>query len=1470
MAPICKTFVQNTWKRDLCSNCFKTKDEHNAACPLSPTKTTLNSKDERSSLLEGTSSKRMHPITSSILNRSDSRASEKAIGESPTSLVGSPVTSPTTPQSRYVGVANTTRIGGGVYQRSYYGYKSRLGDASEASGLKSPSLIFRSDSTASLTSSGLKSPGLIKEVSSSSSNVTSDESCNSDTASNSTPLHHNRVSSTISSSTSSLSSLTSNNQPRNSATMSTNTTYEKPKSSYIFSDIGQISSQSNGISNSVYKENRKNKVISNLESISSDISSNQLNIVPPNYRSKSHTSSSSHSAFPEEICKETFSGNPKKSKHGIENSYSSVRARSADNILESSETNNSQDTALMEDTFIARRCEFERVHSVDNLCKESTTKSTITNGINNIIGSLTSLACELPELVSPTQNSSINSSSNFFSLKSVDSEVTAVTDSADVESETTSVVDSTDVDSEATSVADSTDVDSEATSVADSTESDENCGGFYNIEGLNDVDEEFGDTESSTDEILRYDIKSSEELVPSGKDIIIQNESDSSIENVSNTTKAAKLKSALSKPKFKSTKIARNISYNIKDEVIGYGGDVDYSGEEDYDDDDYNDNDYDDDDICKTFELTEREKLLKRLTDENTDFNAENDNLEENVVLGDTHYELMKQYERACEDYDIFEDILASYDTCRTVSNDSKVKLKRATPLVCVKPFVSRSISSTSGDSPKVNPVLPMKNGELIRTRSDGAVGEIIPLQGIKPKYVSKDQEIIEKLPNRDTNSSCSKITSFDSPIEKYTSFGDVLKRENQINDEPKQQKITSFDMVTPSEKFSSFSSTRMELNNTQADIFKSQNVIPSVQNEALPTNSKEKQNNSSQILKDQQQSSPKLMVMRPVRQKKKMMRQLESKSTAVKSENTSSVNQNLINDQKDTQLETNLKELVSPKLDSINFEKSKTRGKENNPSVKNDTDIIQSTSKNNCEISLIPSAMETSIYEKTPSSCKRRDSFLASQLGIANEEISQKEDSDIAASVDEISNNVFEISTESTVLPILTQKFAPNSIPSYSTDRSQIQTIRKSERSKDLWSDSASNSTDNDDSKSSSSFEVGREAANSQLGSSSSSHKSSISSLTTFGTALGINSIIISANQCLQSSDTATTKSLMDVDVKQKEYAGYSTSSEFLKDIRAPVIESAPTASIQKSSSSHYASASGLKGVPGSSKPVVTPKPPNLDRQKNTNDLSNSPTRALNNAAAVRSLSSTFASMSVKPTSKEIVYDLPVTLASCQIAELSTPTPLHYSTSQLPATTSKPTINTYASAQAVTDIYYEVDLNDSDLTTKNGSPKAEFEDLRTVISSHLNIEKLNPSFNTKELHSENIGCGSQHNFHLPDVLPKLDINNVQQMNGTAAVAAYSFYQPNSALNILDSSSRTDVDSYSSFTDDFDEEEGEEDGDIEETQNTDNYDAEKETKKVAETLGSRRIGERSSSATPLHRVGSANYDPSCEYILTYS
>ena len=36
---ICQNFAQNAWRKDLCSNCFKSKDEHGLSAEVEPVKT---------------------------------------------------------------------------------------------------------------------------------------------------------------------------------------------------------------------------------------------------------------------------------------------------------------------------------------------------------------------------------------------------------------------------------------------------------------------------------------------------------------------------------------------------------------------------------------------------------------------------------------------------------------------------------------------------------------------------------------------------------------------------------------------------------------------------------------------------------------------------------------------------------------------------------------------------------------------------------------------------------------------------------------------------------------------------------------------------------------------------------------------------------------------------------------------------------------------------------------------------------------------------------------------------------------------------------------------------------------------------------------------------------------------------------------------------------------------------------------
>ena len=1322
MAPICLVFVQNTWKKDLCSNCFKTFDEHGQQRPNSSyLRSSIHDTDENfhDDRVE-TPTYRKHPITSSILNRSDSRTGERSIGDyiSPSSPAGSTPLSSSTPQSRYVGVANNSR-----YQRNYYGggySPSRfLGNASEASGLKSPSLIFRSDS--SVSSSGLKSPGLIKEISSSSSSSTinsvADDCCHSSTA---YPLpQQNKFASALSSSTSSLASSMSNQplqklvQQNSQQILSPRETPQEiltalpvvnstaaviaaaakasallpspgnerpvstgPKSSYIFSDIGP--SAVNTISNHVYKENHRNVNINN-NNIDNYYQKTNMYYADDTINQR-HNASGNNTNSVSEI------DQSKCPKITSPESFPTARSQSADNLLEKTVTSSKGPTFVQ---ICQQTNELDRPISVDILCSKTLNTTKIASNIYEVVQSSPQTDSNNVEQTSTATE--LNSSSPVFS------------------------------------------VDSELTDEADSTDSDEHCGGFYNIEGLGgDSEDDSFPNESYTDEITA-------EHVPSEPDSHVTNEDKGDI--------SLPFKSAMLKPKSHKKKNF-SLSFNDEDVIIGYGGDVDYSDGDDF----YNEDNEDDDDeeIISSFELTEREKLLKKLTLKNTDFNAENDNFDESVILTDSHYQLMKQYEHVCEDYDIYEDINATFDTCQTSTNvknskslgsptgshekaDVKVKLKRSTPLISVKPFRNSNLL----ESPKVNPVLPMKNGELIRTRSDGgfnsstivgSVGsgrEAIPLQGIKPRYVSKEEEIIEKQSdNEDFCKNKNKITSFDEPAENSTSFGMESK-----------DKVTSFD--EPIEKVTS-------------DLVK----IPK-ENHLRTKEKSENVKNVSTTSMDND-GTPKSIV-KPIRKKKK---KIPVESTPFFSVNITLEKSPLCEEQISKSVPVSSKK----------------------PFLKLDTPIHHDNIDHSTE------------KESTPSSCNRRSSFMASQLGITTNESEEHNVCVATPTGDHTTTENHVIVAESTIEAIHTQN--SSSIPSRVNQNcvlgslnntSEFDTsekrLAKSNRStkqnnfhsqnsekKEPWSDTASMDNDDCSKSSSSSSEVYKDAV------STSSHRSSHSSLmTTFGTTPPANPV-----GSLSNLNTNPTSFLHSEYARQSiqateqiEYSAYTTSQEFLKDIKAPVSELTPTASIQKSG--NYFASSCLKGLPSSSKPVISPRPPTVDKHRSSEYFSPCKSTLSSNNVA-RNLSSTFANMAINPTAtdhkhaQEVVYDLPVTVASSNpVYQMQS---LHYSSSPLVTPSTSDAVNTYETPDDVSDGYYEVNLRDE--VNQNGSNSTPQLLPDVVLNQHLTIRDKSPRTNTNIITS-----------------PTNHLDVFMAQHGSQ----------------VDSISRTDIDSYSSFTDDFDEEE---------------------------------------------------------------
>ncbi|XP_071544297.1 uncharacterized protein [Panulirus ornatus] len=224
------------------------------------------------------------------------------------------------------------------------------------------------------------------------------------------------------------------------------------------------------------------------------------------------------------------------------------------------------------------------------------------------------------------------------------------------------------------------------------------------------------------------------------------------------------------------------ISFNPKlEEIIGFGGDVDYS-----DDEDIFDYDDDDDDCDDLADLTPDERVLRQLTDKNTEFNSDNDNLKKDIEeLLPSVKELEEKRKMIIAEIEELErlgrermkDEKAKQEEKKDDKQEGKVKLKRSPPLVSTKPLIARNNNEL-----RVNQVLPMKNGEVVRPGVCGEVEES-PLKGIKPKYVAREEEMKEKssLMEEELKTNMGKITSIDEVYHsedtkkvKLTSIDDV------------------------------------------------------------------------------------------------------------------------------------------------------------------------------------------------------------------------------------------------------------------------------------------------------------------------------------------------------------------------------------------------------------------------------------------------------------------------------------------------------------------------------------------------------------------------------------------------------------------------------------------------------------------------------------------------------------------------
>ncbi|ROT66930.1 hypothetical protein C7M84_015004 [Penaeus vannamei] len=202
-------------------------------------------------------------------------------------------------------------------------------------------------------------------------------------------------------------------------------------------------------------------------------------------------------------------------------------------------------------------------------------------------------------------------------------------------------------------------------------------------------------------------------------------------------------------------------------------------------------------------ELSPDERVLRRLTEKNTDFNSDNDNLKKDIEellpsvkeLEEKRKMILAEIEElerlGRENRSRSEGARLEADARGGASKDEqprpeggKVKLKRSPPLVTVKPLIARNNADL-----RVNQVLPMKNGEVVRPAlapaGEGAADdEDVPLKGIKPKYVPREEEMVEKTViqeeeeqlQKTSKGTKGKVTNIDSILAAGADTADVEK----------------------------------------------------------------------------------------------------------------------------------------------------------------------------------------------------------------------------------------------------------------------------------------------------------------------------------------------------------------------------------------------------------------------------------------------------------------------------------------------------------------------------------------------------------------------------------------------------------------------------------------------------------------------------------------------------------------------
>ncbi|MPC25342.1 hypothetical protein E2C01_018448 [Portunus trituberculatus] len=284
-----------------------------------------------------------------------------------------------------------------------------------------------------------------------------------------------------------------------------------------------------------------------------------------------------------------------------------------------------------------------------------------------------------------------------------------------------------------------------------------------------------------------------------------EEEEESKIQTIIVPPKSILRKTSSPKKTKRSKEGRRGVTFNSQlQELIGYGGDVDYGDDEEEGYQDEDDEDDDDEDFFEDLaSLTPHERMLRRETMKNTEYNSDNKNLSKDIPEDEilpSVQELEEKRKLILAEIEALErlgrenklrnekvkEVVKEAVQEDTTKQEARVKLKRSSPLVSTKPLIAR----TSSSEPRVNQVLPMKNGEVVRPGVTAPVAA--PLIDAPPKYVSLEEEMVEKeipLQERpDEVKNTHKVTSIDDVYEikeKVTCLDDVCRPKKDASPSP-------------------------------------------------------------------------------------------------------------------------------------------------------------------------------------------------------------------------------------------------------------------------------------------------------------------------------------------------------------------------------------------------------------------------------------------------------------------------------------------------------------------------------------------------------------------------------------------------------------------------------------------------------------------------------------------------------------